>query len=184
MSYEKVKSISIKNRSITSACNNVRPLYYETWNPKSESEEEFIKMVLINTLDGNFHLQINKSTLKFLWAVWQFRLNDENNELHNKRWNNYDYANKKEKYTQYEIAAATEETKNRLYNLYQTTVFDIKTYKIRFDSNSFVRKITRAGLHWCMYKDDAKSFTTYQEAFIYVKEKGYNWENRLQIELA
>lgn len=184
MSYEKVKSISIKNRSITSACNNVRPLIYQTWSPACESEEEFIKMILINTLDGNLHLQINKSTLKFLWAVWQFRLNAENKELHDKRWNNYDYKNRKELYIKEEIAAATKETENRLYNLYQTTVFDTKNYKIRFDSNSFVKKITSAGLHWCMYKSGAKTFTSYQEAFVYVKEKGRCWSDRLSIEQA
>lgn len=185
MSYYKVKNISIKNRSVCAACNNIRPLIWSTSRVETKSEEEFIKLVLIDTLDGNFHLQINKSTLNFLWAVWQFRLNDTKcEELHKIRWDNYDYKNKKELYTKEEIKEATEEVKERLYNIYKNITLDTRNFKIRFGSNSFVKKITNAGLHWSTYKDEAKTFFSYQEAFVYVKEKGQYWGDRLSIEQA
>ena len=119
MSYEKVKSISIKNRSITSACNNVRPLIYETWKVKAESEEDFVKKVLIDFLDGNLQ-GCSKALYKFNHTIYVYPMTcEKENELYDKRWNNYDYATKEYKYTKEEVKAATEELLDILWNIFK-----------------------------------------------------------------
>ena len=61
MSYEIVKSIVItKNKQIfiTSACNNVRPLWWNKWEYRSrETFEETLFWLFKDILDGNLHLQ-------------------------------------------------------------------------------------------------------------------------------
>ena len=67
MSYEKVKSIGIKNGGvyITSACNNLRPLWFERWQVKADSVEEAVEKVLMNIVYGEFHLYNTKSLEKW-----------------------------------------------------------------------------------------------------------------------
>lgn len=67
MSYEKVKSIGIKNGGvyITSACNNLRPLWFERWQFKADSVEEAVEKILMNIVYGEFHLYNTKSLEKW-----------------------------------------------------------------------------------------------------------------------
>ena len=119
MSYEKVKYVSVKNQTITSASNNLRPLYYETWKAQAESKEDFVKKVLIDFLDGNFQ-GLSKSLYKFNHTIYVYHMTcEKENELYDKRWNNYDYATKEYKYTKEEVKAATEELKDILWSIYQ-----------------------------------------------------------------
>lgn len=60
MSYEIVRSISIKkdgNIYITGACNNVRPLYYSTWNYSNVRPSERLFSMFTAIMDGGYHLQ-------------------------------------------------------------------------------------------------------------------------------
>ena len=60
MSYEIVRSISIKkdgNIYITGASNNVRPLYYSTWNYSSIPQEERMFSLFTGIISGTYHLQ-------------------------------------------------------------------------------------------------------------------------------
>lgn len=119
MSYEKVKYVSIKNRSITSACNNLRPLYYETWKLNVDSDEEFVKSILINFLDGNFQGN-SKALKKFNHTLFVYNMTcEKEKEFYEKRWNNYDYSTKQYKYTKEEVREATEEMLNILWSIYQ-----------------------------------------------------------------
>lgn len=121
MSYEKVKYVSIKNQTITSACNNLRPLYYETFKPFKEeiSKEKFVKFILVNFLDGNLQ-GLSKSLYKFNHTIYVYHMTcEKENELYDKRWNNYDYATKEYKYTKEEVKAATEELLDILWNIFQ-----------------------------------------------------------------
>ena len=72
MSYEKVKSISVKEKEnkiyITSACNNVRPLTYDKWEYcKDMSFEEKMFNLLRDISGGN--LQLNNSCYKWNYAI-------------------------------------------------------------------------------------------------------------------
>lgn len=120
MSYEKVKYVSIKNQTICSASNNVRPLIYETFKPFKEriSDEKFIKFILVNFLDGNLQ-GTSKNLQKFNHTIFVYNMTcDKEKELFDKRWNNYDYKTKTYLYTKEEIKAATEELLDILYNIY------------------------------------------------------------------
>ena len=60
MSYEIVRSINIKkdgNIYITGACNNVRPLYYSTWNYSNVKPSERLFSLFTGIIVGNYHLQ-------------------------------------------------------------------------------------------------------------------------------
>lgn len=61
MSYEKVKRITIKGDKITinSACNNVRPLIFSTWEygQQYESLRDKLFWLFKDVLDGNLHLE-------------------------------------------------------------------------------------------------------------------------------
>ena len=120
MSYEKVKYVSIKNQTICSASNNIRPLSYETFKPFKEriSDEQFVKFILVNFLDGN--LQGNSKGLqKFNHTIFVYNMTcDKEKEIFDKRCNNYDYKTKTYLYTKEEIKAATEELLDILYSIY------------------------------------------------------------------
>lgn len=64
MSYEIVKSINIRKDgiSITSACNNVRPLHFSKWEFKASTDqkENFFQLFL-DIMNGNLHLQKSAS---------------------------------------------------------------------------------------------------------------------------
>lgn len=71
MSYEIVRSISIKkdgNIYITGACNNVRPLYYSTWNYSNVRPSERLFSMFTAIMDGNYHLQPSVSK-KIRYAI-------------------------------------------------------------------------------------------------------------------
>lgn len=124
MSYEKVKYVSIKNQTITSACNNLRPLYYETFKPFKDKlpKEEFIKFILINFLDGNLQGR-SKSLNAFNETIYLYKcICEDKEELYNKRWNNYDYKTKTYRYGENAYEEATKEVKDILYGIYQKVV--------------------------------------------------------------
>lgn len=121
MSYEKVKYVSIKNQTICSASNNVRPLIYETFKPFKEriNDEQFIKFILVNFLDGNLQGR-SKNLSNFNETIRLYEcMCEKKDELFNKRWNNYDYKTKTYIYTKEEVKAATEELLDILYGIYQ-----------------------------------------------------------------
>lgn len=121
MSYGKVKYVSIKNQTITSASNNLRPLYYETFKPFKEeiSKEKFVKFILVNFLDGNLQGR-SKALYKFNRTIFIYNLTcEKETEYFDKRWNNYDYTTYTFKYTKEEVKAATEEMLEVLYGIYQ-----------------------------------------------------------------
>ena len=121
MSYDLIKRISIRKQTITSASNNVRPLYYETFKPLKEqvSEEKFIKYILVNFLDGNLQGR-SKSLEKFnqTIAIYEAAYKEKAEEIFKRRWENYDYKTKTYRYTKEEIKAATEELLDILYSIY------------------------------------------------------------------
>lgn len=60
MSYEIVRSINIKkdgNIYITGASNNVRPLYYSTWNYSNIPQKERMFSMFTAIVSGTYHLQ-------------------------------------------------------------------------------------------------------------------------------
>lgn len=61
MSYEKVKRISISEKgiSVTSACNNVSPIHYESWEYKGNTLDDKLKSLHRELSSGN--LQMNKA---------------------------------------------------------------------------------------------------------------------------
>lgn len=64
MSYYIIRSYDIENRSITGACNNIRPLDFHTWQLKYKdgslfSKEDFILALVIDGLDGNYQYREN-----------------------------------------------------------------------------------------------------------------------------
>ena len=67
MSYEIVKSIGIKkgNVYITSATNNIRPLWFARWQFKANSVEEAIEKVLMSIFYGEMRLYNSKSLEKW-----------------------------------------------------------------------------------------------------------------------
>lgn len=174
MSYIKVKNINIKKMTITGACNNIRPLIYETYNLDFKTTADFIKHLLINTLDGNYHLAINKNTLPILYAISVYNLKEEKaTELYNKRWNNYDYKTKKYLYTKEEIEEATNELIDILYNIYLSYKEDNKKHVIKFH-NSYITKVNDLSFNYSPYKERAKIFNSYTEAYIYIEQKFSN----------
>ena len=64
MSYEKVKTITIKDNNIyiTSACNNLRPLYFEKWQLKADNLKDAILKVSKHIYYGD--LRIYKTVSK------------------------------------------------------------------------------------------------------------------------
>lgn len=77
MSYEIVKSISIKSNGITinSATNNVYPHTYEKWKYCKDDDLQTAKFkFMLDVLDGNFQFnQLNKSTLPYAHAKMRVR---------------------------------------------------------------------------------------------------------------
>lgn len=61
MSYEKLSRISTFKDgkiTITSACNNLRPIRYETWEFKKldgETQKDAVTRIAKDIIDGNFH---------------------------------------------------------------------------------------------------------------------------------
>lgn len=170
MSYEIVKNISVKNRSITSACNNLRPITYNTIHLTAKDEESFIKYVLVNALWGNYHLQKSKSLLPFRYALYKYEQLDEETkgDIYNKVWRNYDYKTKTYRYTEEEREEATRKLGDILYGFYQAFNPTKGEYKIKYSLSTWVVKMMQTGLRYSWYESDAKVYNTLEEAELIV----------------
>lgn len=86
MSYEIVRSINEKERSVTSACNNLRPLMYETYHyNKDMSVEDFRASVIVDLLWGNYHYSNTKHIYNLVAA--KVKASKEYEDLEEKIWN-------------------------------------------------------------------------------------------------
>ena len=170
MSYDIVKNISIKNRTITLAANNIRPITYSTCKANSPSDEAFIKFVLVNALWGNFHFQKNKNLLKFILALSKYEdeVDEEVREdIYNKVWNSYDYKTEKYKYTEAERVEATQKLGDILYNLYSSIELTKGKYIINFHNGyAYISSIRKASYSYTNNKNNAKVYNTLEEAML------------------
>lgn len=183
MSYDIVKNISIKNRSITSACNNLRPISYETIHLTTKTEEDFIKYVLVNSLWGNYHLQNSKNLVKFRYTIYLYnQLDDElKNDIYNKIWRNYDYKTKTYRYSEEEVVQATKKLGSILYDLYKSVEITKGNYIIKFGSDYYVKKLGSTTLSYTWYQCRAKVYSSLEEAKIVEDEINKNYETRASV---
>ena len=166
MSYEIVKNISVKNRSITSACNNLRPITYSTYKVDVESEEKFIKIVLIDAYLGVFQLQNSKGLLPFRYALFKYeQLKGETKEdIENKVWHNYDYKTKTFRYTSEERSEAIKKFENILYGFYKDFKPTKGEYKIKYGSSAWIVRMMKTRFSYTWYEGRAKVYNTLEEA--------------------
>lgn len=183
MSYEIVKNISVKNRSITSACNNLRPITYSTCKIDVESEEKFVKIVLIDAYLGVFHLQNSKGLLPFRYALYKYeQLNEEiKGDIYNKVWNSYDYKTKTSRYTSEERSEAIKKLGDILYGFYQAFKPTKGEYKIKYGSSTWVVKMMKTGLRYSWYEIDAKVYNTLEEAELIVDHINRRFKDEAKI---
>lgn len=75
MSYEIIRGIKIKKDgsiTITGASNNVRPLYYSTWNFNGIPEKNRLFVLFKAIIAGDYHLQTS-CPARIRWAMMQVR---------------------------------------------------------------------------------------------------------------
>lgn len=183
MSYEIVKNISVKNRSITSACNNLRPIAYETIHLTAKDEESFIKYILVNALWGNYHLQNSKSLLPFRYALYKYEKLDEETkgDIYNKVWRNYDYKTKTYRYTEEERSEAIKKLEDILYGFYQAFKPTKGEYKIKYSSSAWIVKMMQTRFSYTWYEDRAKVYDTLEEAEMIVDYINKNFKDEAKI---
>ena len=172
MSYEKVKNISVKNRTITSACNNLRPLTYETWGfHKEGTDKEFIKLCLLNIADGNFHT-VGNNCWKYDYAI--LKMKEEKPELYNdlyvKRWEAYDYERDIQLYTEEEIEQATFELGEELYKIFMKIKETKGDYIIRLWHSAGLVSVSQFRYKYCYGASECKHFESYEKAYLYSKK--------------
>lgn len=184
MSYDIVKNISVKNRTITLAANNLRPITYSTCKVNSPSDEAFIKYVLVNALWGNFHFQKNKNLLKFRLALSKYEdeVDEEVREdIYNKVWRSYDYKTKTHKYTETERVEATQKLGDILYDLYNNIQLTKGNYIIKYGS-CWVKKLGITNLRYTWYIEDAKKYDSFEEAKMVENYINKNFSTPAQVE--
>ena len=182
MSYEIVKNISVKNKSITSACNNLRPITYSTCKINAESEEKFVKIVLVEAYLGVFHLQKAKSLLPFRYALFKYKqLNSEAKEdIENKVWNSYNHKTKEFRYTTEERVEAIKKLGDILYGFYQSFKPTKGEYKIKY-SNVWVVKMMKTDFQYTRYEEKAKVYNTLEETELVVDFINTNFTGETKI---
>lgn len=183
MSYEIVKNISVKNKSITSACNNLRPITYSTCKINAESEEKFVKIVLVEAYLGVFHLQNSKSLLPFRYALFKYKqLNSEAKEdIENKVWNSYNHKTKEFRYTTEERVEAIKKLGDILYGFYQSFKPTKGEYKIKYSSSAWIVKMMQTRFSYTWYEDKAKIYNTLEEAELIVDNINTNFSGEAKI---
>lgn len=167
MSYDIVKNISIKNRTITLAANNIRPITYETCKINAESDESLIKYVLVNALWGNFQFQNNKNLLKFRLALDMYDGVDIKirNDIYAKVWKRYDYKTKTQLYTQEEVEEATKKLGDILYDLYNSIELTKGKYIINYyDGYAYISNLRKESYCYTLSRNKAKIYNTLEEA--------------------
>lgn len=176
MSYEIIKSVNIKKRTVTAACNNLRPLTYTTSKLTSDdgTEETFIKHCLVAFNDGDF--QSNSSSCwKFNYSIFLFKKNNKTlyDKLNKIIWENYDYKTKTKLFTDDEINEAKVTLKNELYSVYKS-LDNLHTgnFVITFRGYPIV-SITKRSIK-TTWNDNFKKFKSYEEAENYLVSKVYD----------
>lgn len=114
MSYDKVKSIGIRNNKvfITSACSNIRPLSYNRYECEylskklqDEGKESVIKKILMDYWSGNFHQtgsenNYSKTVILFNYEnpdIYWGNVGTKGKMSYNDKPYEYDYSEVKEK---------------------------------------------------------------------------------------
>ena len=188
MSYEIVKNINVKERKILSADNNIRPLTYTLRMGMNHlSEDEFIKKVLIYAVDGELQFQNNKNLLRFriVLNLYENEIDAKLREdIHNKRWNNYDYVTKSHRYTEEEIKQANEKLGNLLLWIYKNYKITKGKYVIKYGSVAYVKKLSNAynRLSYTYGKNNATVYNTFEEAQMIARQINKNFDYQATIE--
>lgn len=125
MSYEIVKSINEKEKSVVCASNNIRPLHYSKCNFKEGTTlEDFRTSVMRGVLFGDLH--ISNVNHKYNLIAAKIKATDEYKDLHEKLWNFDDT------YTDEYVSEHYEENINKLNKLI------LKTFNERITKEKYV----------------------------------------------
>lgn len=162
MSYEIIRSINEKERSVTSASNNVRPLMYETYHcNKDMSVEEFRANVIVNLLWGNYHYSNTKHIYNLVAA--KVKASEEFKDFEEKIWNwndTYTHEWVKENYDK---------------NIAELKKFILKTFEevkktpkekwvINDGCSCYIKRINKWTYSYCGSVDKAKVYPTKEMA--------------------
>lgn len=179
MSYEKVKKIKITDKGVfvTSACNNVRPLYYIEWEAitlskilkekgKQETEIEIFKAYE----EGNFQAGTQNKYTKALELLYNMYYE----EYKRFSWrNNYKWGSDEAKHL--DELRKSDEFKAFLWKVLNTKI--PKKQFIGFDKvrGYYIYKVTPRFIKYTTSKELAKKFR-YEQDILKWNKQGFNFE--------